>query len=409
MTSYLVRRIFQTVIFVILASLLVYTVMVMLMPGGPETAYNQLKGNLEISGPINLPVETLQNGNGQSFDPIKDLERVYKLDKPWPLNFFVWLFDPSDTTKSVSNNQNVLETRVKGIDLTIFGLRLRGSGILTGDFGVSVGYLDNVPISDVIAQRWLNTLLLILCSVVVAIVFGIFIGVISAARPGSQLDHTLTILSLGGLSVPPYVLGVLFILFLGIVPKILHDQNGMTWLPWLPVGDIGDTGFWDRVSHLILPVACLALPQIAWVSRQTRFAMLEVLPQDYIRTAWAKGLGYRRVVYKHALRNSLIPIITHGALIVPAIVSAAAVVETIFAYSGLGRSLFRSLGGCLFADVNRTAEPPPCPAVGYFPIDYPLALVLLLFMVLIVAASSLIADVLYAIADPRINYLGRKG
>jgi peptide/nickel transport system permease protein len=137
--------------------------------------------------------------------------------------------------------------------------------------------------------------------------------------------------------------------------------------------------------------------------------MLEVLPQDYIRTAWAKGLGYRRVVYKHALRNSLIPIITHGALIVPAIVSAAAVVETIFAYSGLGRSLFRSLGGCLFADVNRTMEPPPCPSVGYFPIDYPLALVLLLFMVLIVAASSLIADVLYAIADPRINYQGRRG
>ena len=138
-----------------------------------RTVYNQLTGKVQTGDAINFPIETQQNGNTQSFNPVKDLERVYKLDKPWPLNFFVWLFDPSDTTKSVYNDQNVLETRVKGIDLTIFGLRLRGSGILTGDFGVSVGYLDNVPISDVIAQRWLNTLLLILCSVVVAIVLGI--------------------------------------------------------------------------------------------------------------------------------------------------------------------------------------------------------------------------------------------
>ena len=153
----------------------------------------------------------------------------------------------------------------------------------------------------------------------------------------------------------------------------------------------------------MLPVTTLALPQIAWISRQTRFAMLDVLRQDYIRTAWAKGLGFRRVVFKHAFRNTLIPIITHAALLVPALLSADTVVETIFGYSGIGRAFFRSIGGCLFADVNRT-QVRPCPIIGYFPIDYPMALVLLLAMVVIVAVSNVLADVLYAIADPRINY-----
>jgi peptide/nickel transport system permease protein len=239
---------------------------------------------------------------------------------------------------------------------------------------------------------------------VLALLVGILIGVVSATRQGSQLDHALTVLSLAGLSVPPYVLGVLFILFLGIVPEALHVQNGFSWMPWMPVGDVGSENIQSRIAHLVLPVATLAIPQIAWISRQTRFAMLDVLSQDYIRTAWAKGLSFRQVIFKHALKNTLIPIITHAAIMVPALISAVTVVETIFGYSGLGRELFRSMGGCLWADVNRTTEPPPCPTSGYNPIDYPLALVLLLIMVVVVALSNVIADVLYAVADPRINY-----
>ncbi len=403
MLTYLIRRILQTIIFVILASLLIYTVLVMMMPDGPRDTYDKIKQDPSYAFGHFLPIET----QVATFNPIQDLEHVYKLDKPWPLNFFVWLFDPSDTTTNTYNAQNTAVTLTKGIDLNIFGWHMRGSGILTGDFGISVGYIDNTPVSDVLGARWLNTFLLMGCALVLALIVGVLIGVVSATRQGSQLDHALTVFSLAGLSLPPYVLGLMFILFLGIVPKSLRDQGGFDWLPWLPVGDVGDTGFWDRVAHLVLPVTTLALPQIAWISRQTRFAMLDVLQQDYIRTAWAKGLSFRRVMFKHAFRNTLIPIITHTALIVPALLSAASVVETIFAYSGIGRAFFRSIGGCLWADIIHTTEPPPCPAVGYLPIDYPLALVLLLIMVVVVAVSNVIADVLYAIADPRINYEDR--
>jgi peptide/nickel transport system permease protein len=198
------------------------------------------------------------------------------------------------------------------------------------------------------------------------------------------------------------------IVFLAVFPKALRDQNGLTWLPWLPAGGAGEESFWSRAIHLVLPATTLAIPQIAWISRHTRFAMLDVLRQDYIRTAWAKGLGFRRVVFKHALRNTLIPVITQAALLIPALVSGATVVETVFAYEGMGRAFFRALGGCLWADIGRTREPPPCPATGYFPIDYPLALTLLLIMVLVVAVTNIIADVLYAVADPRINY-GKEG
>jgi peptide/nickel transport system permease protein len=401
MLTYLIRRIFQTIVYLFLAFLLIYTVLVMLMPDGPLDAYNKVKVDPSYAFTHSIPIETLQVAN---VDPIKDLESTYKLDKPWPINFFVWLFDPSDTTVIGYNAQNTVVTSAKGIDFNIFGWHLRGSGILTGDFGVSVRYLDNVPVSEVLGSRWVNTVLLLVCALVLALIVGILIGVVSATRQGSQLDHTLTVLSLAGLSVPPYVLGVLLILFLGIVPEAIHVQNGFSWLPWLPVGDVGSDNVQTRIAHLVLPVATLALPQIAWISRQTRFAMLDVLSQDYIRTAWAKGLSYRQVIFKHALKNTLIPIITHAAIMVPALISAVTVVETIFGYSGVGRALFRSMGGCLWADVNHTTEPPPCPISGYFPIDYPLALVLLLIMVVVVALSNVIADVLYAIADPRINY-----
>jgi peptide/nickel transport system permease protein len=336
---------------------------------------------------------------------LEDLEKKYKLDKPWPLNFATWLFDPSDTYVTGYDLSGNFITTTKGLDLNVFGLHIKGSGILTGDFGKSEGYARNTEISKIISDRWFETVLLVLTSLVLALAIGVPLGIFGALRHRSSADHMLTFFTLGGLSVPSFVLGLLFIIFLAVMPKALRDQHGWDWLPWLPAGGRGNPDiFWDRVRHLVLPAVTLAIPQIAWLSRYTRFAMLDVLRQDYIRAAWAKGLGTTRVIFKHALRNTIIPLITQLAVLLPALLSTAVAVETVFAYEGMGKAFYRALGGCLASVSMQSQDPPPCPPLGYFSIDYPFALVLLLFLVVIVAVSNLLADFLYVVADPRINY-----
>ena len=400
MVTYLLRRLFQSLLFVLLAGLLIYTTLVMLIPEAstPATRYTVVKQMIRdhIDPPPGFP------------DPIVELEGLeqkYKLDKPWPLSFLFWLFDPKDTEVTGYDLQGNLVTTSKGMDVNVFGMRLRGSGILTGDFGTSTGFAGSESISRVFADRWVNTAVLVAASAGLALLIGLPLGIFGALRQRTTLDNVLTVFTLSGLSIPAFVLGLILIIFLAVIPKSLRDQNGWIWLPWLPSGDLGDTGnFWGRVRHLVLPAVTLSIPQIAWLSQYTRFAMLDVLHQDYIRTAWAKGLSTARVVFKHALRNTLIPLITQVALILPALVSSALVVETVFAYEGLGRVFFRAMGGCLSSATLLTQEPRPCPTSGYWPVDTPFALVLLLIMVAIVAISNLIADLLYVIADPRISY-----
>lgn len=402
MTTYLSRRIGQSIIFVVVASLLIYTALVMLMPDGPGYRYNRLKQGLSDRSTGAVP---LNASPSSSTNPILSLEKTYKLDKPWPLNFFFWLFDPNDTTIKTYNLSGQPVELSKGVNIELFGLQIRGSGLLTGDLGTSQEFAQSVPIRQIFADRWLNTFLLLVASLVVALLVGLPLGAISALRHKSPLDHVLTVFSLGGLSLPPFVLGLLMIIFFAVLPKAMHDQNNWNWLVWLPAGGLGDSGdLKSRVLHAVLPTVTLAIPQIASISRYTRFAMLDVLQQEYIRTAWAKGLSSRRVIFKHALRNTLIPLITQLALLVPILVSGAIVIETIFAYEGMGKAFFRALGGCLASSSSLAQDPPPCPRSGYFPIDYPLALVLLTFMVTIVAISNILADIMYAIADPRINY-----
>jgi peptide/nickel transport system permease protein len=408
MTTFLMRRIFQGIIFVVLSSLLIYTALVILMPQGPGARYNSLKQSLRDNG----AAPTRPQSQGQPGDPLDTalgkLEKRYKLDKPWPLNFFVWLFDPNDTSEKAYTLQGELVELKKGIDIQLFGLRLRGSGILTGDFGQSEGFAQGTAISELFAARWVNTLLLVGAALALAVLIGIPLGIIGALRQRSVVDHVITFLSLGGLSIPAFVLGLLFIMFMAVLPSALHDQNGWGWLPWLPPGGLGEPGsLTSRLIHLILPAFTLAIPLIARISRHTRFAMLDVLGQDFIRTAWAKGLGRRQVVFKHAFRNTLNPIITQIVLLIPAIVSGSVVVEMVFAYEGMGKAFYRAIGGCLANAGPLTSEPPPCPSRGFFPIDYPFALVLLLLLVLIIAVSNVLGDLLHAMADPRVNYEAR--
>ncbi len=152
----------------------------------------------------------------------------------------------------------------------------------------------------------------------------------------------------------------------------------------------------DRLQHLVLPVATLAIPQIAWLSRHVRFSMLDILKLDYIRTAWAKGLPMRRVVLKHALRNALIPLITSVGVMIPALLAGTIIVESVFSYPGLGQVFFQALGG-LPSQMSDT-EPG---SIGRM--DYTLTLALMFFLIVVVAVSNMLVDVLYTVADPRIS------
>lgn len=383
MIAYILRRVFQSLFFVFLASLMAFTVLVMLVPGGPNDKYALAKAQ-NITDEANYPDET-----------IADLQEHYKLNNPWPLNFFVWLFDSNDTSYPGYNDQNMPVILHKGIDIQIGTLHIQGSGILTGDFGKetvgSSGAASGAtPVSDIIGARWPNTLYLFVAVLVITLLISIPVGVIGAVRKGGFLDHTLMVASLGGMSIPPYMLSYLFILFLAVGLKSLHDGTGWGWIPWFPAGGWSTDTIWERLYHMVLPAAALAIPQIARIARHTRFALLDVMQKEYISTARAKGLGLRTIVFKHALRNSLVPIISQMALFVPLFVSAAAPVENAFEYSGLGREFYEAMGG---GSLQR--------------IDTTIILPILLIMVALITVSTLIADILYLVVDPRISYAAR--
>jgi peptide/nickel transport system permease protein len=208
------------------------------------------------------------------------------------------------------------------------------------------------------------------------------IGIISAIRQYSSFDITVTTLSFAGQAIPEFFLGLVLILIFYAWLK-----NPATGGPLLPPGgmsslDIDGFSLSDRFMHLILPVATGALGWIAWYSRFLRSSMLDVIHQDYLRTARAKGLPNWMVLYKHALRNALIPLITMLAIDLPYLFGGAVFVETIFSWPGMGRLYFT-------AAVDR---------------DYPVLLAILILGAAAIILSNLLADLAYSLLDPRVRY-----
>jgi len=334
------------------------------------------------------PLDQIKFANGGSGRPpisksvIENLKRLYKLDKPWPINYLAWLFDPAETTKLDENN-NVVP---KGLDVTIGSVHIAGSGVITGDFGESILIQRGQPATKVMGERLPRTLVLMTTSLAIALLLAFPIGIISAIRQYSRLDYTVTTFSFVGLSMPSFWLGLMLIVLFAIIPRELHDQQGVSWMPYLPTGDISDIGhendIVNRMYHLILPVAVLAFINVAGWSRYVRSSMLEVLRQDYVRTAWAKGLKMRAVILKHALRNALIPLITILALTLPILVQGALITEQVFNYAGMGQLYIQA--------VTR--------------LDFPLAMAFLMVITFLTVISNILADVMYAVVDPRIRY-----
>jgi peptide/nickel transport system permease protein len=394
-TTYIIRRFLQSVMFVAVGALAVYTVVVLLMPFGPKFLYDRM---IERYRSIDSSFQ------GTPRSPETDaLIAAYKIDKPWPLNFAYWLFDPNDTIQRMPLTGREVP---RGIDLQVGGLRLRGSGVLTGDLGVSRLIGRDAYVGDLIQANAGNTVLLTGTALVLTFAVAVPIGVLAAVRKRSALANALTFGAIAGRSIPPFALGLIFVILFAVIPYQLNTQGGVSWLPYLPPGEPYDLGMeadWaNRIWHLVLPATTLAIMQIVWLSRFVRSAMLEVLEQDYIRTARAKGLPPWQVNFKHALRNAMLPIITILGLMLPGLVSGAIVIENVFGYRGLGQLYYKSLGGTLVTAGGQGLLLDEIPPIGG-PLDFPIVLALTIMLIGVVALSNMLADVLYSFADPRVD------
>ncbi len=247
------------------------------------------------------------------------------------------------------------------------------SNMVKGDFGDSL-IRRGVPVSEMIMNRLPNTLLLMIVSTALAILVAVPFGVISARKQYSLTDYTVTVTSFLGLATPNFWIGLVLIMVFAVQ------------LQWFPTGGVAtlnaDFSILDRIHHLILPAFVLATADMAGLTRYTRSSMLEVLKQDYMRTARAKGLKENKVTYKHGLRNGLIPVITIFGLMLPSFIGGSVIVERIFAWPGIG---------LLFID-------------SAFQRDYPVIMALTVISAVFVVIGNLLADILYAIFDPRIEY-----
>lgn len=274
-------------------------------------------------------------------DSIARLRELYGLDRPWPEQYGRWV-----------------------------------ARLARLDFGRS--FVDQRPVWDKIADRLPATLLLQGVSLAVIFLIAIPLGVYAALHHNRAPDRALTVATFIGYSIPTFWLALLCMLLFGVV---------LNWLPISGMTSVGHDalGFWDRLldsaAHLVLPVFITAFGGLASISRFTRSSMLEVIRQDYVRLALAKGLPPRRVYYRHALRNALLPVVTLLGLSLPGLIGGSFIFETLFAWPGMGRLAYES-------------------ALAF---DYPTIMGVAVIGAALTLLGNLLADVLYAAADPRIR------
>jgi peptide/nickel transport system permease protein len=243
------------------------------------------------------------------------------------------------------------------------------TGILRGDLGTSLQHRN--PVAEGLLERLPNTLQLGVLSLAIAVVLGVSVGIVSAIRRGSWLDNAAMTLALFGVSIPNFWLGML-----------LMQLVGLHW-PILPPSGFGGSIFTaEGLRYALLPAITIGISGAGGLARYTRSSMLDVLNEDYVRTARSKGLSERIVVYKHALRNALIPIITLLGLSFGSMLSGAVIVETVFGWPGLGRYLVTGIS-------NR---------------DFPVVQGAVLIIAVGFVLANLITDLVYGFVDPRIRY-----
>jgi len=315
MLAFIVRRLLLLVLTLLGISLLVFGIL-QLLPGDAATA---------ILG-------AWQERSGQTHDYLR---HALGLDRPWHEQYLGWLW-----------------------------------GVLQGDLGRSLAM--DAPITPILLERLGYSLRLALPALLLAVSISLVLGVLAAIRPNGVLDHAITVITLGGVSVPAFVSGAVLILIFA------------AWLGWFPSSSSLATGegflFWAKM--LALPVATLTIEALAHITRITRSSMIEVLKTPYVRTARLKGMPLRTVLFKHALRNALLPTVTVIAFNIGWMLGGVVVVEQVFSYPGLGSLV-------LYAIEQR---------------DIPLLQASMFFVAAGYCLANLLADITYALLDPRIRY-----
>jgi len=319
MGRYILRRLIQAIPLLFLISIAMFA-LIHALPGGPEAVL--FNPRLSAAGRAALRAR-------------------FGLDDPLPIQYLKWI-----------------------------------TSALQGNFGYS--FATNEAVSSILARRFPATLELFSIALVEALIIAVAVGVISALRQYTLTDYVLTTLAYFGIAMPIFIFGL-----------FAQDIFGI-WLHWLPTS--GTTTFgvtfnafnaaWDHIDHLILPTSVLAITFIATWSRYMRASMIEVKRQDYIRTARAKGVSSSSLIFRHALRNAVIPLITVVAIDFGAVAGGATITEGVFAWPGMGQLFLQSLDSR----------------------DYPVLLSILLLSAIFVVAFNLIADILYGVMDPRIHY-----
>ncbi len=373
MTNYLIRRFFQMGLVVIAASMAIYYIL-WLAPGGP---LDELK-LVGAGGRAN---------QGFTEEQIQRISEYLGLHRGPVWGYIAWLTG-EDWFDSIGKPE-LQTSSCRSVETTC------SRGVLRGDFGVSWNVARGSPVADVLLSRLRNTLILMTSATIISLLVAIPIGIVSAVKQYSRLDYFVTTFSFFGTAMPVFWFGLMMIILFGGNQSPLYKAFGF---PYLPTGNVTlvrnplpgsllellnatPGSSLDIAVHAILPTIVLSLLYMAGWSRFMRTAMLEVLRQDYVRTARAKGLRERVVILKHAMRNGLIPLITIVVFQIPGIFGGATITETVFNWPGMGFLYVHALGAT----------------------DYPVAMAFLFISAVLVVIASLIGDVLYTIVDPRIR------
>ena len=394
MTAYLIRRLFQMVVVIFVVSLFMYFLF-SIAPGGPLAGLSQQQRRI-------TPEERAR------------LRAQYELDLYWPFRYTRWLIGWPSGPITIGG-QEFLASMPVGCyieatpeegggchdfvylsELPVIHPEIKSSrGILFGDFGKSTVVQPGQPVWDLLMSRLGATLQLQFLSLGLALIIGIPLGIYSAVHQYSRFDFTFTTAAFVGSSMPTFFFGLMFILLFSVLPSLGQEQ--FPWLLALPPGlqkavrpyeitswlpKITPGSPFDLFLHLVMPVTVLTIINVSFWSRFLRSSMLEVLRQDYVRTARAKGLRERLVINKHALRNALIPFITVLVLTIPGLFAGAILTETVFAWPGMGR---------LFNDALQRS-------------DYNIALAFIYVTTILTVIATLLGDILYAVVDLRIRY-----
>lgn len=318
MTAYIIRRLLMALLVLFLVTLIVFFV-IRLLPGDPLLIF----------------VAESQQSGSMSMKEVEHLRKEFGLDKPIMVQYGIWLWD-----------------------------------ILHGDLGTSIHYHEKV--GNLLLERFPVTLYLGLTAFVLSSILGIILGLVAALRRGTWIDTLATTLANVGVTIPVFWLGLILIYTFGLK------------LGWLPIAGYTSPfeNFWLSIKQAVMPVICLSIVGLSMNARQMRSSVLEVAQQDYIRTAWSKGLKERVIVLRHMMKNSLIPVITLLGIGVGFVIAGSVLVETVFAIPGVGRLLVTSV----------------------FAQDYVVVQSGTLVIAVIIMLSNLIVDMTYGWLDPRIRY-----